>query len=65
MLAIAAGMKPRTTSRGALEAIILAGGKAERLGAARAAEGLVEIGGRPLASYQVALLARAGSTACS
>jgi NDP-sugar pyrophosphorylase family protein len=44
------------------EAIILAGGKAERLGPA--AEGrpkpLVEIGGRPLAAYQVAALAQAG-----
>jgi NDP-sugar pyrophosphorylase family protein len=43
------------------EAIILAGGKAERLG--DAAEGkpkaLVPIGGRPLAAYQLALLARA------
>jgi NDP-sugar pyrophosphorylase family protein len=45
-----------------VEAIILAGGKAERLGAA--AEGrpkaLVELAGRPLAAYQVELLARAG-----
>ena len=45
-----------------MEAIILAGGKAERLG--DAAEGrpkaLVPIGGRPLISYQLALLARAG-----
>ena len=45
-----------------MEAIILAGGKAERLGAA--AEGrpkaLVPIAGRPLAAYQVALLAAAG-----
>jgi NDP-sugar pyrophosphorylase family protein len=45
-----------------MEAIILAGGKAERLG--DAAEGrpkaLVPIGGRPLAAYQIALLARAG-----
>jgi NDP-sugar pyrophosphorylase family protein len=45
-----------------LEAIVLAGGRAERLGAA--AEGrpkaLVPIGGRPLAAYQVVLLARAG-----
>jgi NDP-sugar pyrophosphorylase family protein len=45
-----------------VEAIILAGGKAERLG--EAAEGrpkaLVAIGGRPLAAYQVALLAQAG-----
>src|SRR5438445_3981801 len=45
-----------------MEAIILAGGKAERLG--DAAQGrpkaLVEIAGRPLAAYQVALLAAAG-----
>jgi NDP-sugar pyrophosphorylase family protein len=44
------------------EAIILAGGKAERLG--DAAEGkpkaLVQIDGRPLAAYQLALLAKAG-----
>ena len=46
----------------ATEAIILAGGKAERLG--DAAEGrpkaLVPIGGRPLVAYQLALLGRAG-----
>jgi NDP-sugar pyrophosphorylase family protein len=45
-----------------VEAIILAGGKAERLGPA--AEGrpkpLVLVGGRPLAAYQVAALAEAG-----
>jgi NDP-sugar pyrophosphorylase family protein len=45
-----------------VEAIILAGGKAERLGPA--AEGrpkpLVELGGRPLAAYQVSSLAQAG-----
>ena len=45
-----------------MEAIILAGGKAERLGPA--AEGrpkpLVELGGRPLAAYQVYSLAQAG-----
>jgi NDP-sugar pyrophosphorylase family protein len=45
-----------------MEAIILAGGKAERLG--DAAEGrpkaLVPIGGRPLAAYQIALLEQAG-----
>jgi NDP-sugar pyrophosphorylase family protein len=45
-----------------VEAIILAGGKAERLG--EAAEGrpkaLVEVAGRPLAAYQLRLLARAG-----
>ena len=46
------------------EAIILAGGKAERLG--DAAEGrpkaLVEVGGRPLLAYQVEQLVRAGVT---
>ena len=45
-----------------MEAIILAGGKAERLG--DAAQGrpkaLVEIGGRPLAAYQVEQLAAVG-----
>ena len=45
-----------------MEGIILAGGKAERLG--DAAEGLpkalVRIAGRPLAAYQVALFAAAG-----
>ncbi len=45
-----------------MEAIILAGGKAERLG--DAAEGhpkaLVEVGGRPLAAYQVEQLAAVG-----
>jgi NDP-sugar pyrophosphorylase family protein len=45
-----------------VEAIILAGGKAERLG--DAAEGrpkaLVSIGGQPLAAYQIALLVQAG-----
>ena len=45
-----------------MEAIILAGGKAERLGdAARGRpKPLVEIAGRPLAAYQVALLVAAG-----
>jgi NDP-sugar pyrophosphorylase family protein len=44
------------------EAIILAGGKAERLGDASAGKpkALVPIAGRPLAVYQLALLARAG-----
>lgn len=45
-----------------MEAILLAGGKAERLG--DAAQGLpkalVPVAGRPLAAYQVALLASAG-----
>lgn len=45
-----------------MEAIILAGGKAERLGDAAAGrpKALVEVGGRPLAAYQVEQLARAG-----
>jgi NDP-sugar pyrophosphorylase family protein len=45
-----------------VEAILLAGGKAERLGnAARGRpKALVEIAGRPLAAYQVAFLAAAG-----
>jgi NDP-sugar pyrophosphorylase family protein len=45
-----------------LEAIILAGGKAERLGAAAAGKpkALVPVGGRPLAAYQVERLAAAG-----
>jgi NDP-sugar pyrophosphorylase family protein len=45
-----------------MEAILLAGGKAERLGAA--AEGrpkaLIEVAGRPLAEFQVRLLVAAG-----
>jgi NDP-sugar pyrophosphorylase family protein len=45
-----------------MEAIILAGGKAERLGAAAQGrpKALVPIAGRPLAAYQLALLASAG-----
>lgn len=45
-----------------MEAIILAGGKAERLGeAARGRpKALVEVGGRPLIAYQIGQLARAG-----
>jgi NDP-sugar pyrophosphorylase family protein len=45
-----------------VEAIILAGGKAERLGDAGQGrpKSLVGIAGRPLAAYQVAWLARAG-----
>jgi NDP-sugar pyrophosphorylase family protein len=45
-----------------VEAIILAGGKAERLGDAAGGrpKALVEVGGRPLVSYQVARLGRAG-----
>jgi NDP-sugar pyrophosphorylase family protein len=45
-----------------VEAIILAGGKAERLGNAAGGlpKALVEVGERPLAAYQVEQLARAG-----
>jgi NDP-sugar pyrophosphorylase family protein len=45
-----------------MEAIILAGGNAERLGAAAGGrpKSLALVGGRPLAAYQVALLASAG-----
>jgi NDP-sugar pyrophosphorylase family protein len=45
-----------------VEAIILAGGKAERLGDAAAGrpKALVEVGGRPLAAYQVEQLEAAG-----
>ena len=47
-----------------MEAIILAGGKAERLGDAAGGrpKALVEVAGKPLAAYQVARLARAGVT---
>jgi NDP-sugar pyrophosphorylase family protein len=45
-----------------VEAIVLAGGKAERLGDAAGGrpKPLVPVAGRPLAAYQVARLARAG-----
>jgi NDP-sugar pyrophosphorylase family protein len=45
-----------------VEAIILAGGKAERLGEAAGGrpKALVEVSGKPLAAYQVAQLAQAG-----
>jgi NDP-sugar pyrophosphorylase family protein len=45
-----------------VEAIILAGGKAERLGDAAGGKpkALVSVGGRPLAAYQLELLGRAG-----
>src|SRR5579863_10490621 len=45
-----------------MEAIILAGGKAERLGDAAGGrpKALVEVGGRPLAAYQVSRLGQAG-----
>jgi NDP-sugar pyrophosphorylase family protein len=47
-----------------MEAIILAGGKAERLGDAAGGrpKSLVDVAGKPLAAYQVARLARAGVT---
>ena len=47
-----------------MEAIILAGGKAERLGDAAGGrpKALVELAGRPLAAYQVEQLAAAGVT---
>jgi NDP-sugar pyrophosphorylase family protein len=47
-----------------MEAIILAGGKAERLGEAAAGrpKALVEVAGRPIAAYQVVQLAEAGVT---
>jgi NDP-sugar pyrophosphorylase family protein len=47
-----------------VEAIILAGGKAERLGdaAGGAPKALVEVAGRPLAAYQVSRLANVGVT---
>jgi NDP-sugar pyrophosphorylase family protein len=47
-----------------VEAIVLAGGKAERLGDAAGGrpKALVEIAGRPLAAYQVGRLAQAGVT---
>jgi NDP-sugar pyrophosphorylase family protein len=47
-----------------VEAIILAGGKAERLGDAAGGrpKALVEVGGRPLAAYQVEQLGAAGVT---
>ena len=45
-----------------MEAVILAGGRAERLGEAAGGrpKALVELGGRPLAAYQVEQLGRAG-----
>src|ERR671939_562698 len=47
-----------------MEAIVLAGGKAERLGDAAGGrpKALVEVAGKPLAAYQVGRLARAGET---
>jgi NDP-sugar pyrophosphorylase family protein len=51
-----------TASFAVMEAIILAGGKAERLGEAAGGrpKALVEIAGRPLVAYQVEQLAAAG-----
>jgi len=45
-----------------VEAIILAGGKAERMGDATGGrpKALVDVAGKPLAAYQVARLAQAG-----
>ena len=45
-----------------MEAIVLAGGKAERLGDAAGGlpKALVRIGGQPLLAYQAQLLVRAG-----
>jgi NDP-sugar pyrophosphorylase family protein len=45
-----------------MEAIVLAGGKAERMGDATAGrpKSLVDVAGKPLAAYQVVRLARAG-----
>ena len=45
-----------------MEAIVLAGGRAERLGDAAAGKpkALVHVAGRPLAAYQLAALAKAG-----
>ena len=58
----APGDAPSASSNTLVEALILAGGKAERLG--DAAQGrpkpLVHVAGRPLAAYQVARLAEAG-----
>ena len=47
-----------------MEAIILAGGKAERLGDAAGGrpKSLVDVAGKPLAAYQVGRLANAGVT---
>jgi NDP-sugar pyrophosphorylase family protein len=47
-----------------MEAIVLAGGKAERLGEAAGGrpKSLVDIAGKPLASYQLGRLVRAGVT---
>ena len=56
--------RARASDRVLVEAIILAGGKAERLGEAAGGrpKALVELAGRPLAAYQVEQLAAAGVT---
>src|SRR5205814_2953246 len=63
---LAARVSPRDRGAGAparavVEAIILAGGRAERLGEAAGGrpKALVEVAGKPLAAYQVAQLAQA------
>ncbi len=45
-----------------MEAVLLAGGRAERLGDAAGGrpKALVDVAGKPLAAYQVGRLARAG-----
>ena len=47
-----------------MEAIVLAGGKAERMGDSTGGrpKALVDVAGKPLAAYQVGRLARAGVT---
>ena len=47
-----------------MEALVLGGGKAERLGDAAGGrpKSLVDVAGKPLAAYQVGRLARAGVT---
>src|SRR5439155_765633 len=52
----------RAGARGLVEALILAGGKAERLGDAAGGlpKPLVEVAGRPIVEYQIRRLAHAG-----
>ena len=59
--AVAADRRDRGVT-GRVEALILAGGRAERLGDAAGGrpKSLVDVAGRPLAAYQVGRLARAG-----
>ena len=56
------GDRPRGRRRALMEAIVLAGGKAERLGDAAGGlpKSLVEVGGRPLLAWQIGRLAQAG-----